>query len=107
MLTVLLLMIVFVPAFTFWSTGREVAQLAVDHGRRACYHAGVQWLDQNVHQVRLRPYRRSDGWLGWERHFRFEYSTAGEDRRAGVVIMQGRMLAGLIGPMPPETATVH
>jgi hypothetical protein len=24
-----------------------------------------------------------------------------------VVIMQGRMLAGLIGPMPPDTTTVH
>lgn len=104
MLTLLVLMIVSVPAIAFWSAGRNVAQLAIDHGRRACYHAGVQWLDQNVHQVRLRLYRRKDGWLGWERHFRFEYSSGGEDRHSGVVIMQGRALASLIGPMPAEPA---
>ncbi len=104
MLTLLIFMIVSVPAIAFWSAGRNVAQLAIDHGRRACYHAGVQWLDQNVHQVRLRLYRRKDGWLGWERHFRFEYSSGGEDRHSGVVIMQGRILASLIGPMPPEPA---
>ncbi len=100
--TLLLLMIIAIPAIAFWSAGRGVAQLAIDHGRRACYHAGVQWLDQNVHQVRLRLYRRSDGWLGWERHYRFEYSTGGEDRHAGMVVMQGRTLSGLVGPMPPE-----
>ena len=100
--TLLLLMIIAIPAIAFWSAGRGVAQLAIDHGRRACYHAGVQWLDQNVHQVRLRLYRRSDGWLGWERHYRFEYSTGGEVRHAGMVVMQGRTLSGLVGPMPPE-----
>lgn len=100
--TLLLLMIIAIPTVAFWSAGRAAAERAVDHGRRACYAAGVQWLDQSVHQVTLRLYRRPDGWLGWERHYRFEYSSAGEDRHAGLVMMRGLSLLGVVGPMPPE-----
>ncbi|WP_162140744.1 DUF3301 domain-containing protein [Arenimonas oryziterrae] len=102
----MILLMLAAPAIAYWSAGRAAAELAVHHGRRACYHAGVQWLDQSVHLVKVRLRRSESGWLGWERHFRFEYSSGGEDRRAGLVIMHGRALAGLVGPMPEE-ASVH
>lgn len=97
-----LLMMLAIPALAFWSAGRDAAERAVDYGRASCQRAGVQWLDQSVHLVRLRPRRKASGWLGWERQFRYEYSTDGLDRHAGLVTMMGRELVALVGPMASE-----
>ena len=89
-----------------WSATRSAADLARHYGRHACERAGVQWLDQSVHQVRLRVARDHDGRLRLERQFRFEYSDGGQDRHAGLITMLGSQLASLVGPMPrlPEPA---
>ena len=94
------------PLVAFWSAGRAAAEAAVFHGRRACERAGVQWLDQSVPLVRLRLRRGPSGRLGWERQFRFEYSSGGEDRHAGLVTLHGDALVGLVGPMPAAVATI-
>jgi hypothetical protein len=93
------------PLVAFWSAGRDAAERAIAHGRRACESAGVQWLDQSVPLVRLRLRRGPSGRLGWERQFRFEYSSGGEDRHAGLVTLHGHELVGLVGPMPAPLAT--
>ena len=102
----LIVLAVLVAGIVFWFDGRAAAERAVEHGRRACRHAGVQWLDQSVHQVRLRVARDHDGRLRLERQFRFEYSDGGQDRHAGLITMLGSQLASLVGPMPrlPEPA---
>ena len=94
------LLLVF-PIAAWWTAGRAAAERAAGHGRVACDRAGVQWLDQSVPLVRQRLARGPDGRLGWERQFRFEYSTGGEDRRTGLVTMHGSTLVGVLGPMPP------
>jgi hypothetical protein len=105
---VLFLLLVAPPIVLFWSASRAAAEQAIVFGREACKRAGVQWLDQSAHQVRLRLCRDSRGRLAWERQFRFEYSTAGRDRHAGLVTMQGVRLTALVGPMPPpDPETVH
>jgi len=97
-----------IAAAAFWFSGRAAAERATEHGRRACKHAGVQWLDQSVHQVRLRLRRSDRGRLAWERQFRFEYSTGGQDRHAGLITFQGIRMTALVGPMPATPAeTVH
>ena len=96
----LIVFAVLVAGIVFWFDGRAAAERAVEHGRRACGHAGVQWLDQSVHQVRLRVARDHDGRLRLERQFRFEYSDGGQDRHAGLITMLGSQLASLVGPMP-------
>ena len=88
------------PLGAFWSAGRAAAERAIACGRNACERAGVQWLDQSVPLVRLRLRRGRSGWPGCERQFRFEYSTGGDDRHAGLVTLQGDALVGLVGPMP-------
>jgi len=98
----MILLLVAAPALAYWSAGRAAAERATELGRLACQRAGVQWLDQSVHLMRIRPRRRSDGWLGWERQFRFEYSAGGDDRHAGLVTLQGRALIALVGPMIAE-----
>lgn len=83
-----------------WSSARAAAEAAIHHGRRSCRDAGVQWLDQSVHLTRLRLRRGADGRLGLERHYRFEYSRGGDDRQSGRVVLHGRQLQSVSGPMP-------
>jgi hypothetical protein len=106
-MTLLMFLLIIAPPFVlFWSASRAAAERAIGYGRQACQRAGVQWLDQSVHQVRLRLHRNAAGRLAWERQFRFEYSTGGEDRHAGLITLDGTRLTALVGPMPAEE-TVH
>ena len=100
MLTELLLLLAAIAGAAFWFAGRRAAEMATIVGRQACSRAGVQWLDQSVPLVRQRLARGPDGRLGWERQFRFEYSTGGEDRSTGLVTLHGSTLVGVLGPMP-------
>lgn len=102
MLSTLLFLLLAIAIVSFWSAGRAAAETATHHGRQACARAGVQWLDQSVHLLAMRLRRGPDGWLGLERHFGFEYSTGGEDRHAGRIVLHGRRLTGLAGPMPAQ-----
>lgn len=97
--TLIVLMIVAAGAVAFWNAGRAAAERAGRLGRDACRSAGVQWLDDSVHATGLRPYRREDGWLGWERTFRFDYSHDGNDRHAGRMVLRGHRLVGFSGPV--------
>ena len=103
----LILLLCIIPAALFWISGRAAAENATLHSRQACKHAGVQWLDQSVHQVRLRLKRNPEGRLCWERQYRFEYSNGGDDRHAGLVTMLGGALSSLAGPMPRTFETIN
>ena len=103
----LIILLCLIPAAAFWISGRAAAERAAIHGRRACEHAGVQWLDQSVHQVRLRLKRNAAGRLCWERLYRFEYSNGGDDRHAGLVTMLGGALSSLAGPMPRTFESIN
>ena len=107
-MTLLMCFLLLVPPFVlFWSSSRAAAERAIVYGRQACQRAGVQWLDQSVHQIRLRLRRDSQGRLRWERQFRFEYSTGGEDRHAGLITLHGILLTALVGPMPAAAETLN
>lgn len=89
-----------------WSNARAASEAAIHHGHRACRQAGVQWLDQSVHLVKLRLRRGQNGRLGLERHYRFEYSRDGDDRHSGRVVLFGTELVEMIGPAS-HLPTVH
>lgn len=97
--TMLIVMIVGSVAFAFWSAGRGAAERAEVLGREACTAAGVQLLDQTVHVMAMRLYRGDDGWLGWERTFRFDYSRDGEDRHVGRLVLRGGRMVSFVGPV--------
>lgn len=103
----MVVMIVAATAFAFWSSGRAAAERAEAVGRDACHAAGVQWLDQSVHAIGLRLCRHDDGWLGWERTFRFDYSRDGQDRNVGRMVLRGDRLISFSGPLPPMPAQLH
>lgn len=96
--SLLILMIVGVAGFFFFTAARAAAERAAEIGRDACEAAGVQWLDQSVHASGMRLRRKDDGWLGLERSFRFEYSENGQDRHVGRVVLLGDKLVGFSGP---------
>lgn len=106
MLTTLLALVAAMALIAFWFAGRAAAEAATRHGQVACAQAGVQWLDQSVHLLSTRLRRGPEGWLGLERHYGFEYSSGGDDRHAGRLVLHGRRLHSLVGPMPVE-ATRH
>lgn len=98
--TIVLVMICAAAAFAFWSSGRAAAESAESLGREACQAAGVQLLDQSVQAAGLRLCRHDNGWLGWERAFRFDYSINGDDRHVGrMVVREGRLIS-FSGPLP-------
>lgn len=104
MLPELLLLLAAIAVASFWYAGRRAAEIATLVGRQACARAGVQWLDQSVHLLGLRLRRTPDGWLGLERQYGFEYSSGGEDRHGGRIVLLGHRLQSLVGPMPPPAA---
>lgn len=106
MLSTLIFLLLTTALLAFWFAGRAAAETATWLGQQACARAGVQWLDHSVHLVSMRVARGPSGWLGLERHYRFEYSSGGEDRRAGRIVLHGRRLLALVGPMPQED-TLH
>lgn len=102
--TLVLLMIVGAIAFAYWSAGRAAAERAEALGRNACRAAGVQWLDQSVHEIRIRLCRRENGLLGLERTFRFDYSLSGDDRHTGRLVLRDGRLVSFSGPVTPRMA---
>jgi len=67
----------------------------------------VQWLDQSVHASGVRLRRGSDGRLGLERSFRFEYSHDGSDRHVGRIVLRGDRLVSFTGPVPAAVGSLH
>ena len=100
MLTAIVLMIVAAAMVAFWNAGRAAAERAGQLGRDACRAAHVQWLDESVHVVGLRPCR-VQGRLGWERTVRVDYSTDGSDRHQGRLVLRGERLVSFVGPATP------
>jgi len=100
--TMIALMILGALALAWWNASRAANERAVVLGRAACERAGVIWIDQTVHGIGLRLYRRENGHLGVERRFAFEYSWTGHDRHSGQLVLRGGHLVSLVGPPPPD-----
>src|SRR3546814_13707948 len=98
--TLVILMIVGAIAAALWSSARAAAERAEVLGRNACRAANVQLLDQTVHATGVRLHRGADGRLGFERSFRFEYSSGGDDRNVGRLVLRGEALVYFSGPAP-------
>jgi len=104
--SLILLMIAGAFAYAWWNASRAASEHAIEVGRAACRAAGVQLLDQTVHATGLRLRRRSDGRLGLERSFRFEYSHDGADRNRGRMVFHGRRLVSMAGPATAVSASL-
>ena len=106
-LSALLWLIAGGAVFAYWNAARAAAERAGALGRNACQSAGVIWLDQSVHANGLRLCRGEDGWLGFERSFRFEYSYDGVDRHVGRLVLRKGQLVSFVGPVAPRASPIN
>ena len=84
-----------VAATWLWIDSLRARERAVAAGRAACGRYGLQFLDETVAIVKLRPARDDDGRLRLRRTYAFEFSDTGNNRRQGVIVTLGKELAEL------------
>lgn len=79
-----------------WFDSMRARERAVAAGARACEREGLQFLDETVECVSLRPVRAGSGQVALKRVYRFEFSDNGDNRRAGSISMLGGEVESLI-----------
>ncbi|MGA8052176.1 MAG: DUF3301 domain-containing protein [Burkholderiales bacterium] len=86
---------VVLAAVWFWVDSLRARERALKAGRGACRRYGVQLLDDTVAIARLRLARDRDGRLRLERHYVFEFSETGDNRRQGSMVLLGAELSDI------------
>lgn len=77
----------------FWVDSLRARERAVAAGRAACDRYDLQFLDETVAFVKLRPVRDGDGRIRLQRTYAFEFSDTGDNRRQGIIVTLGAELA--------------
>lgn len=90
-----------------WIDALRAREAALHACRRATQRLGVQLLDETVVLRRLRPARNGDGRVGLCRHYSFEYSEQGIERRQGEIVLLGRHVVSLRGDWIDVAPTAH
>lgn len=91
-LTVLIWLFVLVGAGYYWWRALQAKDIAFAAANRHCREMDVQMLDQSVYLRRLWFRRNAKGALCLWRAFYFEFTSTGEDRYSGRVIMLARRI---------------
>jgi Protein of unknown function (DUF3301) len=84
----------------FWWDSLQAREAANAAMRPACRARGYLFLDDTVALASLRPSRNTDGRLQLRRVYRFEFSDTGNNRRAGMVALQGARVVDYDLPEP-------
>jgi hypothetical protein len=82
-------LVVFALLGWLWYDSMGARERAVAAARGGCERDGLQFLDDTVEFVSLRPARNEGGRLVLRRAYRFEFSDNGANRRDGSVVMLG------------------
>ena len=78
-----------------WFDSMRARESAIAAGTRACESDGLQFLDETVECVSLRPARDENGRIALRRIYRFEFSDNGDNRRGGSVALLGGKVESL------------
>lgn len=97
----LLLLIGILALLWFWQQSLRARELAVHAAQELCRRQGLQLLDSTVALSGLRLRRTPRGHVGLLRTYQFEYSSDGDLRQRGFVLMLGLHVesAGLAAEM--------
>lgn len=74
----------------YWLKSREVKELALRSAARYCRDLDLSLLDQTVALKSVRLARDSRGKYAIARTYNFDFSSNGEDRYQGSIVMLGR-----------------
>lgn len=80
--------LVIFACIVFWR-GQGVREIAMDAARRHCEQMDVQWLDGNVALRGLWLKRDRRGNIHFWRSYIFEFSSTGDERYSGRVVLLG------------------
>ncbi|HRP65122.1 MAG TPA: DUF3301 domain-containing protein [Thauera sp.] len=89
-LTELVVLLLLAGVVWFWFDSLKAREAGIEAARRACLREGVQFLDETVVGRGLRLARDERGHVVLRRAFEFEYSSSGDDRYPGAVVLEGR-----------------
>ena len=70
-----------------WYDSMRAREHAVAAGQAACARERLQFLDETVECISVRPARNGAGRLVLRRAYRFEFSDDGSRRRSGQIVM--------------------
>ena len=73
----------------FWWQSDKVKAVALAHVYRYCKDTGLQLLDQTMVLSGVWPVRSDSGSLVMRRKYNFEFTSTGESRYQGLIIMFG------------------
>ncbi|WP_299976818.1 DUF3301 domain-containing protein [uncultured Pseudoteredinibacter sp.] len=73
----------------YWLTAVKVKELAFQAAARRCNMENVQLLDDSIALKGIEFQRAGNGNMGLRREFAFEFTSTGNHRYQGWVIMQG------------------
>jgi len=76
----------------YWSYSQKLKQLALSASIKRCNEAGVQFLDHSVVMHRIGFRKNSSNKWKMIREYRFEFTSTGEHRYIGRIILQGHYL---------------
>lgn len=97
----LVLIFVLGLAAFYWLSAARCKEVAIMAARRECKFHDVQLLDQTVLQNRISMSRdENQAWRIW-RHYKFDYSMDGDDRRGGEVVLLGHNVVRTYLSLPP------
>lgn len=89
-----LLLFLALGAWLFYD-GMQVRELALRAGRDYCRNIGVQFLDETVSRQRTGFARDATGTLRIRRTYGFEFTSDGERRYTGEIVMLGSRVSGV------------
>ena len=74
----------------YWAMTQKLKNAALRAAKMRCRDAGVQLLDHTVVQYKVRLSKDTLGRRKLEREYRFDFTSTGEHRYHGKVIIQGK-----------------
>ena len=95
--------------FWLWLESTRVHEIAVERARSQCNLNEVQFLDGTVSLENIKLARDEDGRLAFKRTYAFEYSSTGNNRQPGSIIMLGQVvqLLNFSSPLAGADITLH
>ena len=87
--SIFLTTLVFCAAW-YWLRARELKDHVLKYAARHCEGLSLKLLDESVVLKELKPYKSKQGGFCLKRRYVFEFTSTGEDRYQGELVIIGR-----------------
>jgi len=89
--SIFLTVLVFCVAW-YWLRARELKDHILKYAARHCDELSLKLLDESVVLKELKPHKSSRGGLCIKRRYVFDFTSTGEDRYQGEIVIIGRQI---------------